>query len=113
MQNGREPSRNARAEAALGVEKQPASGVPPFSVGYFTGQRDHGSVSFSPGADSQSIASTAPVHPFAALFPRSVTTFPRSLQTPFSAGIGMRSTSSKRPDITVRKSSMLSRRSHV
>src|ERR1700689_2860603 len=52
--------------------------------------------------------------PFAAFFcPSNVTTLPRNFIAPFSAPVGIRTTSSNNPVMPVKNSSMLSRRSRV
>lgn len=51
--------------------------------------------------------------PLAALFPNSVMTLPRNLETLFSAPTGIRRISSNKPVIVVRNSSMVSSRSRV
>src|SRR5262249_23034705 len=48
-----------------------------------------------------------------AFLPSNVITFPLSFPTPFNAGVGMRSTSSNNPDITVKNSNISSNRSRV
>src|SRR6202008_2444348 len=42
-----EPARDARGEAALGIEEEPASGAAFFSVREFVSEGDHGSILIS------------------------------------------------------------------
>jgi len=91
-----QPSRDARAKLAIGVEEKPAARVASFSIGVFVHQRDHGSA-----------------RRFLSAIAEQCDDFPRSFATPFSVPAGMRRHFLEHPVITVRNSSMLSSRSRV